>query len=58
LLGRAGMRDKKPDSRKEPVDPKVKDPQTRPKQDKGPDPNRSSRTPDTEPPKDKRSDDL
>jgi len=52
------MRDKKPDSRKEPVDPKVKDPQTRPKQDKGLDPNRSSRTPDTEPPKDKRSDDL
>jgi hypothetical protein len=40
-----------------PGDPK-KDPRQEPEQKRGQDPNRSSRTPDTEPPKEKRSDDL
>jgi hypothetical protein len=52
------MQHDKPSSRTEPIDPKAKAPHERPGQDKGVDPDRSSRTPDTEPPKDKRSDDL
>ncbi len=40
------------------VDPKAKDARKRPGQDKGLDAALSSRTPETEPPKEKRSDDL
>jgi hypothetical protein len=52
------MKDQKPASQSKPVDRNEKDQRERSKQDKGLDRDRSGRTPDTEPPKDKRSDDL
>jgi hypothetical protein len=57
-LTAGGLHNEKPGSQAEPLDPAQKDPHQRPKQDKGLDPRQSSRTPDSEPPKDKRLDDL
>jgi hypothetical protein len=53
-----GMRQHNPTSENEPVEPGDMDPNKKPKQEKGLDPSQSSRTPATEPPKDKRIDDL
>jgi hypothetical protein len=54
----AGLHNEKPASQAEPLDPKSGDPHKKPKREKGLDPRQSSRTPDSEPPKEKRIDDL
>jgi hypothetical protein len=52
------MHQRNPTSEKEPVEPGDMDPNKKLKHEKGLDPNQSSRTPDSEPPKEKRIDDL
>jgi hypothetical protein len=52
------MRQAASTSDKEPVEPGDMDPNKKPKHEKGLDPAQSSRTPDSEPPKEKRIDDL